>query len=44
MSLTLLAVDVAGAQYPIPDMVAGTVIKKYQLSNCEQLWEARGRV
>jgi len=25
------------------DMVAGKVIQKYQQSNCEQLWEARGK-
>ena len=41
--LTLLVAGVAGAQYPIIDMVAGKVIQKYQQSNCEQLWEAKGK-
>ena len=43
MSLTLLVAGVAGAQFPILDMVAGKVIQKYQMSNCEQLWEARSK-
>ena len=43
IALTLLVAGVAGAQYPIIDMVAGKVIQKYQQSNCEQLWEARGK-
>ena len=43
IALTLLVVGVAGAQYPIIDMVAGKVIQKYQQSNCEQLWEAKGK-
>jgi hypothetical protein len=42
-ALTLAAVGVAGAQYPILDMVAGKVVQKYQQSTCEQLWEARGK-
>ena len=41
--LTLAAVGVVGAQYPILDMVAGKVVQKYQSSTCEQLWEARGK-
>jgi hypothetical protein len=43
IALTLLVAGVAGAQYPIIDMVAGKVIQKYQQSNCEQLWEAKGK-
>ena len=43
IALTLLAAGVAGAQFPILDMVAGKVIQKYQQSNCEQLWEAKGK-
>jgi hypothetical protein len=43
MSLTLLVAGVAGAQFPILDMVAGKVIQRYQMSNCEQLWEARSK-
>ena len=34
---------VAAAQYPILDMVANKVVQKYQSSNCEQLWENRGK-
>jgi len=43
IALVLLAAGVAGAQFPILDMVAGKVIQKYQQSNCEQLWEAKGK-
>ena len=43
MALTLLAAGVAGAQYPILDMVAANVVQKYNGSTCEQLWEARGK-
>jgi hypothetical protein len=43
VALTLLVAGVAGAQYPVLDMVAGKVIQKYQVSNCEQLWEGRGK-
>jgi len=39
----LLAVGVAGAQYPILDMVANRVTQKYAQSTCEQLWEQRGK-
>ncbi len=39
----LLLVGVAGAQYPILEMVANRVIQKYQQANCEQLWEERGK-
>jgi hypothetical protein len=41
--LTLLVAGVAGAQYPILDMVAANVVQKYQGSTCEQLWEARSK-
>ena len=30
-------------QYPLVDMAANNVIQKYQMSSCEQLWEARGK-
>ena len=43
LALTLLVAGVASAQFPILDMVAGKVIQKYQMSSCEQLWEARGK-
>ena len=43
MALTLLAAGVAGAQYPILDMVAANVVQKYNGSTCEQLWEAGGK-
>ena len=39
----LLFVGIAGAQYPMLDMVADRVIQKYQTATCEQLWEARGK-
>lgn len=35
--LALFYLSVAGAQYPVPDMVANKVIQKYQRSTCEQL-------
>jgi hypothetical protein len=41
--LALVLVGVAGAQYPVLDMVADRVVQKYQQSTCEQLWEARGK-
>ena len=41
--LMLVLAGVAGAQYPMLDMVAGKVVQKYQQSTCEQLWEARGK-
>ena len=39
----LLFVGVAGAQHPMLDMAANKVIQKYQQSNCEQLWEQKGK-
>ena len=33
----------AAQQYPMVDMVANNVIQKYQTSNCEQLWEQKGK-
>jgi hypothetical protein len=39
--LALLLVGVAGAQYPILDMIANKVIQKYQQSTCEQLWQQK---
>lgn len=41
--LAMLFVGVAGAQYPILDMVATKVIQHYQQSNCQQLWQERGQ-
>ncbi len=38
---TLLFAGVAGAQYPMVDMVADKVIQKYQQSTCEQLWQQK---
>ncbi len=43
MVLTLLFVGVAGAQFPILDMMAEKVVQKYQQATCEQLWEQRGK-
>lgn len=39
----LLFVGIAGAQYPMLDMVADRVIQKYQQATCEQLWEQKGK-
>ena len=33
----------AAQQYPLVDMVANNVIQKYQMMNCEQLWEQKGK-
>ncbi|HVN23545.1 MAG TPA: hypothetical protein VMT71_06215 [Syntrophorhabdales bacterium] len=33
----------AAQQYPMVDMVANNVIEKYQMMNCEQLWEQKGK-
>jgi hypothetical protein len=37
----LLASEMASAQYPVLDEVAGKVVQKYQSSSCEQLWQER---
>jgi hypothetical protein len=42
-ALALVSVGVAGAQFPILDMVANKVIQKYAQATCEQLWEQRGK-
>ena len=41
--LALVSVGVAGAQYPLLDLLAEKVIQKYGQSTCEQLWEQRGK-
>jgi hypothetical protein len=44
--VAIVAVALAGvayAQFPIMDMVADKVIKKYQSSTCEQLWQERAQ-
>ncbi|HVN25024.1 MAG TPA: hypothetical protein VMT71_13710 [Syntrophorhabdales bacterium] len=33
----------AAQQYPMVDMIANNVIEKYQMTNCEQLWEQKGK-
>ena len=43
LMLALLVAGVAGAQFPILDMVAEKVVQKYQQASCEQLWEQRGK-
>ena len=43
LTLTLLYVTVANAQYPVMDAIANKVIQKYQNSSCEQLWEKRAQ-
>jgi hypothetical protein len=42
-ALALLLTGVAGAQYPILDLMAEKVVQKYAQSTCEQLWEERGK-
>jgi hypothetical protein len=42
-TLALISVGVAGAQYPLLDLLAEKVIQKYGQSTCEQLWEQRGK-
>ena len=37
----LLLVGVAGAQYPIVEMIADKVTQKYQQATCEQLWQQK---
>jgi hypothetical protein len=39
----LVLVAVAGAQFPVLDLVAENVVQKYQSSTCEQLWAERGK-
>jgi hypothetical protein len=41
--LLLAYLGVAGAQFPILDMLAGKVVQKYEQSSCEQLWEKKGQ-
>jgi len=43
LALALLVAGVAGAQFPILDMMADRVVQKYQQASCEQLWEQRGK-
>ena len=42
-ALALLFAGVAGAQYPILDLMAEKVVQKYAQSTCEQLWAERGK-
>jgi hypothetical protein len=41
--LTLLSAGVAGAQYPIADMIAEKIIQKYRESTCQQLWQEKAQ-
>ena len=43
LALALAYASVAGAQFPIVNMVAEKVVQKYSTSTCEQLWEARSK-
>jgi hypothetical protein len=43
IAAVLLGSSIAGAQYPILDMVADRVVQKYQSATCEQLWMNRGK-
>jgi hypothetical protein len=39
----VLAGVAAAQQYPLVDMIANNVIEKYQMMNCEQIWEQKGK-
>jgi Spy/CpxP family protein refolding chaperone len=39
----VLAGVAAAQQYPMVDMIANNVIEKYQMMNCEQIWEQKGK-
>jgi len=41
--LALLLAGVAGAQYPVLDLMVEKVVQKYAQSTCEQLWLERGK-
>jgi len=43
LALVLAYAGVAGAQYPIVDMVAEKVVQKYATATCEQLWVQRSQ-
>ncbi len=43
MVLGLVFVGVAGAQYPLLDMMANKVVQKYQQATCEQLWQQKAQ-
>lgn len=43
LTIALLYVGVANAQYPIMDTIANKVIAKYQTSTCEQLWQKKSQ-
>jgi len=43
LALVLAYAGVAGAQYPIVDMVAEKVVQKYATATCEQLWVQRNQ-
>ena len=43
IAITLAVVGIAGAQFPILDMMAEKVVQKYQQATCEQLWEQKGK-
>src|SRR5512136_1591032 len=44
MVFGVVFVGVAAAQqYPVVDMIANNVIEKYQMMNCEQVWEQKGK-
>jgi len=40
---TVAVAGIAYAQFPIMDMVADKVVKKYQNSSCEQLWQEKAQ-
>jgi hypothetical protein len=42
LGVALFFAGVAGAQFPILDMIADNVVQKYQQTTCEQLWVQKG--
>jgi hypothetical protein len=44
LGIALFVVGAAAAQeFPVLDMVANKVVQKYQSSNCEELWQRKGK-
>jgi len=43
LGATLAVAGIAGAQYPLLDMIAQKVIEKYQQSTCEQLYQQKAQ-
>jgi hypothetical protein len=42
-ALCMAAAPASASDNPLLDMIASSVVKKYQSSTCEQLWQQRGQ-